>query len=205
MAGAEVMIRDYKVGDEVAAYHVCMKTGDFGADGEPFFQEDPDALGRIYVGPYLEFCPDFALMLEDDQGVCGYALGTPDSRVFFQSYEQAWRPNLAASFPEPTGEPSTWSRVQETHYLYHHPDYFCPDPYSEYPAHLHIDLLPRAQGHGWGRKMIEQLLERLRAVPVPGVHLGMSAKNESAYGFYQRLGFHELQRDSESIYMGIRF
>ena len=78
----EVSIRDYQPGDRDAAYYVCLKTGDHGNDGEPFYQEDPDALGRIYVGPYLEFEPELALMLVDDRGVCGYALGAFDSRQF---------------------------------------------------------------------------------------------------------------------------
>ena len=69
------IIRDYRPGDEAAAYFVCLKTGNHGDDGEPFYRDDPDALGRIFVGPYLQFEPELALMLEDEQGVCGYALG----------------------------------------------------------------------------------------------------------------------------------
>jgi hypothetical protein len=63
-------IRPAKSGDEKGAYHVCLKTGDNGADGEPFYREDPEALGRIYVGPYLAFEPQISLILEDDQGIC---------------------------------------------------------------------------------------------------------------------------------------
>lgn len=200
-----MQIRTFQPGDEAAAYYVCMKTGDHGKDGEPFFKQDSDALGRIYVGPYLKFAPEYSLMLVDEIGVCGYALGTRDSKDFFQRYENEWRPDLVAQFPNPTGPPDSWSRVDEAYHLYHHPDYFCPDPYDDYPAHLHIDLLPRAQGQGYGRKMIEQLLGLLQRDGAPGVHLGMSVKNEPAYGFYQKLGFQELIRDPESIYMGIRF
>ena len=50
-------IRDYRPGDQAAAYFVCLKTGNQGDDGEPFYKEDPDALGRIFVGPYLQFEP----------------------------------------------------------------------------------------------------------------------------------------------------
>ena len=200
-------IRAFRPGDEADAYHVCMKTGDFGGDGEPFFREDPDALGRIYVGPYLKFSPEYALMLEDGAGeptVCGYALGTLDSKAFFERYEREWRPQLVEKFPMPMGEATTWSRIEEAYHLYHHPDYFCPEPYDQYPAHLHIDLLPAAQGKGYGRRMIEKLLDLLSEAGAPGVHLGMSIHNEAAYGFYKKLDFHELSRDSESIYMGIR-
>ena len=87
-------IRKYVSGDEQPAYDICLKTGDHGKDGEPFYREDPDALGRIYVGPYLKFSPEFALMLEDDLGVCGYALAVYDSREFFDRYEREWRPDL---------------------------------------------------------------------------------------------------------------
>jgi hypothetical protein len=37
---------------------VCLKTGDHGEDAEPLYREDPDALGRIFVGPYLAFEPE---------------------------------------------------------------------------------------------------------------------------------------------------
>lgn len=199
-------IRPAQSEDLPGAYYVCLKTGDFGKDGEPYYREDPDALGRIFVGPYLRFEPDLSLILEDDLGVCGYALGAFDSRAFYQRYEQEWRPELCARFPAPSGPPETWNRVQQIHYLYHHPDYFCPDPYEQYPSHLHIDLLPRAQGRGFGRQMIEELVRRLKERHSPGVHLGMSAHNTPAYGFYQRLGFRELIRTGSgadaSIYMG---
>jgi len=197
-------IRLYRPGDEQAAYHVCLKPGDHGADGEPFFRDDPDALGRIYVGPYLKFSPDLALMLEDENGVCGYALAVLDSKHFFDRYEKEWRPQLVREFARPTGPKENWSRVESVHDTYHDPDYFCPEPYDDYPSHLHIDLLAHAQGQGHGRKMMEQLLEMLAAQESPGVHLGMSATNERAYGFYQKLGFQELSRDSDSIYLGLR-
>ena len=197
-------IRGYRAGDESAAYHVCMRTGDHGGDGTPYYQEDPDALGRIYVGPYLQFSPELALMLEDDQGVCGYALAVMDSREFFQRYETLWRPKLVEQFPAPAGPREDWTRVEQVYNCYHHPDYFCPEPYQEYPSHLHIDLLPRAQGQGFGSKMMQHLLDLLREGGSPGVHLGMSSVNKRAYDFYLKLGFVELTRDDESIYLGMR-
>ncbi len=202
----ERIIRPARPGDEPGAYYVCLKTGDFGNDGEPFYQDDPDALGRIFVGPYLAYEPDLSLVLEDEQGICGYALGAFDSRGFFARYESEWRPDLCHRFPEPHGDPSRWTRAQQIHYCYHHPDYFCPEPYDKYPSHLHIDLLPRAQGRGYGRAMMEQVMAKLRSRGSPGAHLGLSATNTRAFGFYQRLGFRELTRAGSGadlcIYMG---
>ncbi|MEO2035199.1 MAG: GNAT family N-acetyltransferase [Planctomycetaceae bacterium] len=198
-------IRDYRPGDEQAANYVCLKTGDRGKDGEPFYKEDPDALGRVYVAPYLKFSPELALILEDNEGVCGYALATLNSRDFFDRYEKEWRPPLCEQFPDPSGDPSTWNRVQQVHHLYHEPDYFCPEPYEEYPSHLHIDFLQRVRGQGMGRKMIDELIARLRSMDSPGVHLGMSNVNDAAYGFYVALGFKELIRHGNAIYMGMKF
>lgn len=202
----DCLIRPARAGDERGAYYVCLKTGDHGKDGEAFYREDPDALGRIFVGPYLRFSPELSLILEDAEGICGYALGAFNSRRFYEQYESEWRPELCARFPDPAGDPEYWTRVEEVYHSYHHPDYFCPEPYHEYPSHLHIDLLPRAQGRGYGRKMLEQVMGRLRERGSPGAHLGVSVQNESAVGFYQRLGFHELVRTGSGrdgvIYMG---
>lgn len=198
-------IRSARAGDKPGAYYVCLKTGDHGKDGEPFYREDPDALGRVYVGPYLAFEPELSLILEDEEGICGYALGAFDSRGFYSRYEREWRPNLCARFPEPAGDPKQWTRAQEGYQSYHHPDYFCPEPYEAYPSHLHIDLLERARGVGYGRRMLEQVMDRLRQRGSSGAHLAVSVLNVPAIGFYERLGFRELIRREGAIYMGRRF
>jgi ribosomal protein S18 acetylase RimI-like enzyme len=200
------VVRRARSGDEPGAYHVCVKTGDHGRDGEPFYRDDPDALGRIYVGPYLSFEPELGLILEDDEGICGYALGAFDSRKFYDRYEKEWRPGLSARFPAPANDPSAWTRLEHVYHCYHHPDYFCPEPYAAYPSHLHIDLLPRAQGRGHGRSMLEQVMTLLARRGSPGAHLGVSVLNAPAIGFYKRLGFHELARvgteQDGCVYMG---
>ena len=201
-------IRQATSADREAAYWVCLKTGDHGADGEALFADDPDALGRIYVGPYLEFEPELALVLEDNEGICGYCLGAMDSRKLFERYEREWRPGLAKRYPEPVGDPSRWTPTEQVYHLYHHPDYFCPEPYELYPSQLHIDLVPRAQGRGLGRRLVDEVVSRMESNESPGVHLGMSARNERAHGFYLKLGFEELARDgigeNEAIYLGKR-
>ena len=202
-------IRPARPEDQSGAYYVCLKTGDYGKDGEPFYREDPDALGRIFVGPYLKFEPGMSLILEDETGLCGYAFAAFDSHAFFDRYEKEWRPQLVAQFPMPTGDRAKWTRLQHVHSWYHQPDYFVPEPYAEYPSHMHIDLLPRAQSRGYGRRMMEQLMTKLRERGSPGAHLGVSAINLPAQAFYKKLGFHELVRTGSGneavIYMGRKF
>jgi ribosomal protein S18 acetylase RimI-like enzyme len=203
----DALVRSARPGDEPGAYQVCLRTGDHGNDGEPLYREDPDALGRIYVGPYLAFEPDLSLVLEDELGVCGYALGALDSRIFYARYDAEWRPHLCARFAAPQGDPVHWTSVQQVYHAYHNPDYFCPEPYEEYPSHLHIDLLPRVQGRGYGRRMLEQLIGLLRQRGSRGVHLGVSPLNTRAIGFYSRLGFRQLLRvgsaSDGTLYMAI--
>jgi ribosomal protein S18 acetylase RimI-like enzyme len=145
------------------------------------------------------------LVLEDAEGICGYAFGALDSKDFYNRYETQWRPRLVNDFPE-GNESKDGSRVPMVHSWYHHPDYFCPEPYEKYPSHLHIDLLPRAQGRGFGRRMMEEVMRRLRARGSVGAHLGVSEVNTPAFGFYQKLGFRELVRVGTGndcvIYMG---
>jgi GNAT superfamily N-acetyltransferase len=203
---SDFIIRLARPGDQAGAYYVCLKTGDSGEDGEPLFRDDPDALGRIFVGPYLAFEPELSLIIEDKRGICGYALGAFDSKAFFARYEKEWRPDLCAQFPMPQGDPGQWTRAQMVHSWYHNPDYTMPEPYADYPSHLHIDLLERARGRGFGRRMIEMVMDKLRRRGSPGAHLGVGMVNTPAIGFYLKLGFKELLRVGESkegcIYMG---
>jgi ribosomal protein S18 acetylase RimI-like enzyme len=45
-------------------------------------------------------------------------------------------------------------------------------------------------------------MARLRQRGAPGAHVGVSALNASARGFYKRLGFRELVQHDGVIYMG---
>jgi len=202
------ILRPARRDDLAGCFRVCLETGDHGADGTPFYTDDPDALARIYVGPYLELEPDLAFVLEDEQGVCGYVLAALDSRSFYARYESEIRPRIAAAFPEPSGDPATWTRAQHVHRSYHHPDYHCPEPAATYPAHAHIDLVPRAQGRGYGGPMMRHVIDALARRGAPGVHLGVSSRNDRGLAFYARLGFTELERrgppGDQTVYLGLR-
>lgn len=190
-------IRPYQPADEAASYLVCLKTGDSGKDGTHLFPDDPRALGNIYVGPYLAYEPDLAFVLEDALGVCGYVLGARDSKAFYHRYLNEWVPQLQRSHPEPGGDSSLWTPTQRLYYEYHHPVVHLPDAVGPYPGHMHIDLMPRAQGHGCGKVMVRILLEKLKASGCRGVHLIMSVFNDRALHFYLKLGFKEIARAGE--------
>ena len=76
--------------------------------------------------------------------------------------------------------------------LMHSPARTRSDLVATYPSHLHIALLPRLQGQGWGRRLIDTLVERLRAAGSHGLHLGVATANTKAQAFYRAVGFTEL-------------
>ena len=95
----EVLIRRAQPPDESGAYHVCLATGDAGQSAEHLFT-DPHALGRIFVGPYLELETELAFVSEDANGICGYVLGALDSKRFYAAYLNQWLPAIRASRSE---------------------------------------------------------------------------------------------------------
>ncbi|HTH48282.1 MAG TPA: GNAT family N-acetyltransferase [Candidatus Limnocylindria bacterium] len=200
---ANYVVRPFRPGDEAAAGSVCLRTADAGGDATGLY-DDPALPGHLYVGPYLALEPALAFVLEDDQGICGYTLAALDSRRFYGRFEQEWLPPLRAIYPAPKGDPAGWSVSDGVRAQFHAPDIFWPEPYAEYPSHLHIDLLPRAQGQGNGRVLMDTLLAELRRLGSPGVHLGMHVTNGRAFHFYTRLGFRELARRGETLYLGLR-
>ena len=192
-------IRSYKSADTSAVYEICLKTGNSGQDATHLFS-DPLVLGHIYVGPYMEFEPQSVFILEDDQGPCGYIMGVLDSQTYYQWMHSEWLPKIRVNYKKPTGNLDTWDETEKITDLLFHPvsQRLLPD----YPAHLHIDLLLRAQGKGQGKLMMDRFIDYLRYNKIPGLHLDLSSSNNRAFNFYRKYGMEELDRDKESIIMG---
>lgn len=203
---AEPRLRLARPEDQSGAYAVCLQTGDSGQDGTAMYADDPDLLGHIYVGPYLHLEPELALVLEDDLGICGYVLGALDSARFYPRMLEEWLPRQRACYPPPEGPSEVWTPSQRLRHELHSYQPHYPPAFAAYPSHAHIDLVSRVQGRGWGRTMMEHLMERMAQRGSPGVHLCVSGVNDRALGFYARLGFTELERVGqpvpEVIYMG---
>ena len=192
-------IRSYKSADTSAVYEICLKTGNSGQDATHLFS-DPLVLGHIYVGPYMEFEPQSVFILEDDQGPCGYIMGVLDSQTYYQWMHSEWLPKIRVNYKKPTGNPDTWDETEKITDLLFHPvsQRLLPD----YPAHLHIDLLSRAQGKGQGKLLMDRFIDYLKYNKIPGLHLELSSNNARAFNFYRKYGIEELDRDNESIIMG---
>lgn len=72
---------------------------------------------------------------------------------------------------------------------------------ADYPAHLHIDVLPEYQRMGLGHKMVDALCEHLKTKGVRGVMLTVWEKNNTGRSFYQKYGFTLLEiKDGNAAY-----
>jgi ribosomal protein S18 acetylase RimI-like enzyme len=181
-------------------YDICLRTGASGGDATPLYA-DPRLLGEVYLGAYLALEPDLAFVVESDGAAAGYVLGARDTAAFEARCEREWWPALRAryplgSFPEESPDEGLVRQIHDPHVT----DRLV---LADFPAHLHVDLLPAAQGGGNGRRLLATLFDALRAAAVPGVHLGVAEDNTSAIGFYEHLGFTRLDVDS-GLVLGLR-
>ena len=197
-------IRPYRSSDPTdfaALYSICLLTGDSGKDASRHFQ-DPSLLGHFYAAPYGVLEPETCFMLEDDAGTCGYIVSARDSRKFEERMNREWLPPLRERYKMPLESDRSPDAgiIRVLHAGYH-----AGVEAEVYPAHLHIDLLERAQGQGQGKKLMHTLWARLRQLEVPGVHLGVSKTNAGGTAFYQKLGFDLLEDYGSWESYGIRF
>lgn len=181
-------LRHAREADHPMLNRVCLLTGNSGEDGTDL-QDDPDLLGLAYAVPYQVRDPDFAFVLEDDGGVCGYVLGTPDTAGFVAWLDAVWYPPLRARLRNPGPDAALWQNSDWVRWRICGPIAPPSADMARYPAHLHIDLLPRARGKGIGRAMIGRQLRALAEAGCPGVHLEVATKNLRAQDFYRKLGF----------------
>ena len=63
---------------------------------------------------------------------------------------------------------------------------------DNYPAHLHIDILPEYQSNGYGAQMMKTMLDNLKQKKVKGIMLMTNTDTHGAIRFYERLGFKRL-------------
>jgi len=179
-------IRPFHAGDEAALAEICLKTADAGADATGIFEDD-EIWAEIFVLPYAHRHPELAFVVEaDDERVVGYIVCAPDTKEFEEWFHDEWWPERGARWSKPTSERTR----QDGTLLYAYSRHGGAEPYGdEYPAHLHIDLLPELQGQGWGRALIERLVVALRERGVTGLHLAAASDNHAAIAFYPRVGF----------------
>ncbi len=198
-------IRSYRPEDRDDCYDVCLRNGLAGADATGLYSDDrliPD----IFCGPYVDLEPELAFVVDDGTRVVGYTFGAADTRAFVARVTAEVLPDFIRRHASGSYDPAkAGSPQREMTDLGLHPERMLIPEVDEYPAQLHIDLLPPAQGLGLGRRLIDGLLEELTSRGVVGLHLEMDPTNTGAGLFYSKLGFTLLDSsDAETVRFGMR-
>ncbi|WP_062201230.1 GNAT family N-acetyltransferase [Demequina salsinemoris] len=195
-------IRPVSDGDHAQIARICLLTGRQGEDATGVFCDDT-VLSDVYATPYLHGPGGFCLVWEADGAAGeaearGYVLGTSDTESFQRWFVEEWWPERAP-LHQPCHVPDAWLLSAAAD-----PERMLVPRLGEFPAHLHIDLLPDQQGRGAGRALIEAACGLLTMRDVPGVHLVAETANENAQAFYPRVGFDAVARDDATVTWGRR-
>ena len=182
------VVRPYRPEDRDALYDICARTADNGGDSRPAIP-DLQLAGSVFAEPYPALEPDLTFVVDDGERAVGYIVGTADTRAFARRFREEWLPPLTERYPVPSaGEPQSLGELFVS--LMHDPERLVLPELADYPAHLHIALLPSHQRSGFGRELMQAFLAALHNHGVPRAHLCMVTANTPARAFYDRLGFH---------------
>lgn len=187
-----VNIRPVQQGDIDALHAVSLATGFEGGDASHLY-DDPKLMGHIYSAPYAVLEPRLALVVEDPQGIAGFAVGAVDTQAWEDRLEREWWPELRIRYVDPPEAlRDAWTPDERRASMIHHPTRTPDEVHCRYPAHLHMNLLPRVQGSGLG----STLFDKWRSIAVEhgatGLHVGVNRANTRAIRFWGKLDFAEL-------------
>ena len=195
------MIRAYRDSDLSQLYEICVRTGASGNDAFDMVT-DKKLYGHVFAAQYGLFEPEHAFVVDDGDGLAiGYVLGCLDTPAFEARLEADYWPALQAQYPSADDHEGI-DKMLVT--MIHNPSHMHEKIVADYPSHLHIDLLPAAQKGGNGRALMEACMHALKKGGSTGLHLGVSAQNERALGFYAHLGFDELHVNQFVHVLGIK-
>ena len=140
-------------------------------------------------------------MVVDDEGSAGYLLSTDDTLAFEAWAEREWWPPLRARYPLLDGDSGDARLIR----LFHEPERTrrgagasVSGPSAHRPAGAGQGQRTRSSPH---RAAPRGPSSRRR---VAGVHLVVGDTNTNAIGFYEHLGFRQVETEPGGILMGLR-
>lgn len=204
-----ISLRPFENKDIDSLYAISLATGASGEDAASLY-EDGRMIGHIYSAPYAALSPSTCFVAENGHDVVGFAVGAVDTCSFEEQLEDEWWPELRSIYADPRERPpSGWNADQKRCFMIHHPQKTPAEITKEYPSHLHLNLLPQAQGTGVGSSLLKMLLNKLQALGATGVHVGVNVQNERALHFWGARDFRKITRlieprSTRTVWLGHR-
>jgi len=196
-------LRPFGPADLEPCYGISLATGFEGGDASHLYR-DPLMMGHIYLGPYAVLEPSLVLVVEDDLGVAGFAVGAADTVAWEERLKRDWWPLLRPDHADPADvPPDERTPDQRRAFMIHHPAKTPAVVTDKFPAHLHINVLPRLQRRGAGSALLDAWLKRVGACDL---HVGVNRANIGGARFWMAQGFEELsvpgQSSERTLWMG---
>lgn len=179
-------IRKYTKEDFEATKYVCIHD----MLKEEGLENLIDYVETMFCRYYLEKEPEscFVAVDENDKPI-GYVYGAKDYDRYQENFSE-----YINHVAEIENRRFLWEALTE---MYDHAIYK-----KDYPAHLHIDILPDYQSKGIGSRLINAFCEFLKEENIRGVMLIVGSDNLGARRFYERNSFTLLQEQPTGAVYG---
>lgn len=182
----EIKVHKYEEREYQQVQEVCIATGQSGIFEQ---KEMQGVLLTAFCHYYIEQEPDNCFTALDEDKVVGYILCAENAGTWAANFQHIYTEQQANSALN-----SFYQGLTEVPLRYA----------AEYPAHLHIDILPDYQRRGIGFKLMDTLVTHLKEKGVPGLMLSVAIDNEKGINFYKKYGFTILEKTPREIVMGVR-
>jgi len=128
----------------------------------------------------------------------GYCIGSVDTTTFAKRWRDTFTPTIDSKLVPGPGvrcDDSLMERDEIKGFRHAVHNANCsmlqawPQTLEQYPAHLHIDILPEYHRKGHGTVLMNAFLDAVMGQGAAGVHLDMVQHNVTGRAFYDRVGF----------------
>uniref|UniRef100_A0A8C2WVX2 O-GlcNAcase n=1 Tax=Cyclopterus lumpus TaxID=8103 RepID=A0A8C2WVX2_CYCLU len=186
-------IRPYFPKDETAIYQICKEMYSEGMEDVPV-SDDSDLIGDRLVGGLLTLSSDYGFVLEDDEGICGYALGTVDVQPFVNTCKLNWIPFMQEKYLKPDCEKDL-TEAEKMMLSFHEEEEGLPDSFlSNFPSLIKVDIHAKVTDPSVAKSMMGCLLSSLKANGSLGAFCQVRETDKRMLDFYSKLGCFEVAK-----------
>ncbi|XP_042289986.1 protein O-GlcNAcase isoform X4 [Thunnus albacares] len=187
-------IRPYFAKDEPAIYKICKEMYCEGMEDVPFSDQESDLIGDRLVGGLLSLSPDYGFVLEDEEGICGYALGTVDVKPFVKKCKLNWIPFMQEKYNKPDCEKDL-TEAEKMMLSFHEEEEGLPESFlSNFPSLIKVDIHAKVTDPSVAKSMMGCLLSSLKANGSHGAFCKVRQTDKRMLDFYSKLGCFEVAK-----------